>query len=275
MPWDFVDYRAFLLAFVSHLRESDRHFSYRKLALKAGFRTPNYLRLVADGTRSLSPEGASRFARALGLGAKEHEAFETLVLLDRARNDEDRNRHLARLRRFAGKGAARQLTQYDLYSTWYAVPIREMVSLSDFSTDPTWIAKRIHPPITPAQAEAALELLLGAGLLERTRGGKIRRTDAHVATPPTVASLAVRNFHRAMLEHAKASLERLPTSARHVSGVTLTLSAEQYAALCRRIDEFRNEVLHAFDTKGTPRGEAREVFHMGLQVIPVTRKEPK
>lgn len=58
----FTDYRAYLRAMIAWSKEHRRGFSYRSFAKKAGFSSPSFLKLVADGQRRLSPESVERVA---------------------------------------------------------------------------------------------------------------------------------------------------------------------------------------------------------------------
>jgi len=61
----FTDYRAYLHVMVAFLRAVRPGFSFRSFARKAGFASPNYLKLVADGMRNLAPESVDTFNRRI------------------------------------------------------------------------------------------------------------------------------------------------------------------------------------------------------------------
>ncbi|MEW6778102.1 MAG: DUF4423 domain-containing protein, partial [Bdellovibrionota bacterium] len=185
----------------------------------------------------------------------------------------EKNRHYEKLRKNGFHQDARaqlEKGQYDVYSLWYALPVREMLALPDFREDPEWIAARIFPPIRPAEAKKALELLKRVGLARRGEDGRLRPAETNLITPPNVQSLAVRNYHRAMLEKAAASLDGLPQETRNVTSLTFTLRKDQYEELCKRIWEFEREVIE----KNTEEpGGSSEVFVLGVQLFPLTRKK--
>ena len=90
-PETFDHYAPYLRAMVVHLKDVDPKFSYRYFSRWAGFSSPNFLKLVADGQRNLTPASIPKFARGLSLSERERESFETLVLMSLARTDEERN----------------------------------------------------------------------------------------------------------------------------------------------------------------------------------------
>ena len=67
--------------------------------------------------------------------------------------DEDRDRYYTRLKQVAARTSATaqiEKDQYDVYALWYALPIREMLSLTDFEESPDWISARLRPPFSQA-----------------------------------------------------------------------------------------------------------------------------
>jgi uncharacterized protein (TIGR02147 family) len=261
---------------IEYLSATQRHFSLRQFSRKAGFASPNYLRLVADGVKNLSQASIARFAQALELDAREHDAFEALVRLGRATSDAERNRYYEQLRQYASRGpGAQTLTQaqFDIYSNWYVLPIRELTLTADFVEDPKWIAKRLTPNITPGEAARALELLEAVGLLARDPSGVLRPIEVKLATPGTVRSLAVRNYHRALLKLGALALDRFPTEERDVTSVTVCLNRTQYEQVRTRIEAFRLELLDLIED--APRAEdPQEVYSLGFQLIPLTQRKP-
>ena len=82
---------------IVHLKATRPSFSYRSFSKRAGFSSPNFLKRVAEGERSLSHDSIGRFARGLRLDDAEHAVFEALVQLNQATTDDERNRSYQRL----------------------------------------------------------------------------------------------------------------------------------------------------------------------------------
>ncbi|MCA9526687.1 MAG: TIGR02147 family protein, partial [Myxococcales bacterium] len=131
-PLAFDAYRPYLLAMIAWLRVAEPRFSYRWFARRAGFSAPNYLKLVAEGDRSLALASVDRFAKGLGLDAREHAAFERLVRLDHAATDAERMALGEELRAARAATPVHRLAAdaYDLYARWWTVVIRELCALA-------------------------------------------------------------------------------------------------------------------------------------------------
>lgn len=269
-PESFTDFRAYLRAMIRYLKATEPGFSYRSFARKAGYSSPNFLKLVADGKRNMGFESIGKFAHALGLSQREREVFETLVLLGQAKNDADRNRYYQKLRRHATSPLVQlERDQFEVYSMWYALPIRELMALPEFREDPAWIGKQLTPEVSPSEVERALELMQRIGLVGRNDEGKLEPVTLKLAsTPPAqVGSLAVRNYHRKMLEHAAEALD-LPVQERNITSLTVSLTPEEYELVCNRITEVRRELLDRVDD--APREDSRRVYMVGFNVFPVS-----
>ena len=250
-------------------------FSYRYFSKQAGFSSPNFLKLVAEGKRNISHKSIPKFAKGLGLDPREAETFETLVLLSQAQTDADRNRHYQQLRRRANHTsttARLEEAQYRVYSLWYALPIRELLLHPDFVEDPEWIGQRLRPQVRGPEVRRALELLEEVGLIVR-EDGKLKPANKKISTGPSVKSLAVRNFHRAMLDLAGGALDRVPAQERDITALTVSLTDGQYAQVKKRIDTFRQDLFDFIDEESRPdpdSDEPRKIYQIGFQVFPLT-----
>lgn len=270
--FEYTDYRSFLRDYYRAAKKNKRKFSYRYLARRAGFSSPNFLKLVIDGKRNLGHDSVERIGDALSLKAEEHQFFANLVAFNQAKTAQDKNRSFARLaanRRFR---KARQLdgALFDYLSHWYYPAIRELAGRSDFVEDPEWIAARLVPSVKPFQAAAALEALFRLGLLERDEDNRITRGDPTVTTGHELQSLAVGNYHRQMLKRASESIEEIPPDRRDLSAMTVCINSERVAEAKRRLREFREELMDFCDSDPNP----EIVYQINIQVFPMsTRRE--
>ncbi len=273
---DFRDYREYLKAMVVYLKATQRGFSYRWFSKKAGFSSPNFLKQVAEGQRNLSDASIERFAKGLGLGSHDLELFGALVRFNQAKTDEERRRHYRVLRRHRKRDPANQMEadQYDLYSNWYALLVKEMAGLPGFRADAGWIAKRIFPRIRPQQAARAMALLTRLKLWIRPdedEPDKVELAFPKMTTGPEVRSLGARNFHRAMLSLAARSFDAFPTHRRNVTSLTITLDRARYERACEIIGELRRELLDASMDPPADPDDDPDVYQVMFALFPVTK----
>ncbi len=262
----YLDYRHFLRDYYQEQKKKKgASFSFRSFARLAGLSSPNFLKLVMEGKRNLGFSGITHFSKALHFNSDESNYFENLVRFNQSKNDEERNHWYQRL---SSSQKYRQVKEIEnnafvYFSHWYYPAIRELVLLPDFREDPVWISKKLYPPISKKEAETALELLLALGLLKRDSKGKLVQVDQNITTSREVESLAIRNYHRQMMEQAKLSLEKISREKRDISSLTIALSREKFLEAKRRIQEFRRElnVLLSGDKK------ADSVYQINFQIF--------
>lgn len=265
--FSFQDYRAYLRA--HYLEHKARYgFSFRSFSRRTGLKSPNYLKLVMDGERNLTPEMAERFCIGLRLRGASAEYFQELVAFNQARTLDERAERYARLRRFRRYREAHRLDlAHDAYhSRWYIPAVRELITALNFRDDPAWIARRLVPSIKPEEARLALETLLELGMVVRDAEGKLRQSTPLVTTGAEVRSLHLANFHRSMMAHAAASLDRVAAEQRDISSLTLCMSREGLARIKRRIQKFRGELLALSEQDPQP----EQVVQVNFQLFPLS-----
>ena len=272
----YTNYREYLRDTYDHLKRTKPQFSYRYFARLAGFSLPNYLKLVMDGERNLTSRSIWQFAKALKLGRNEREFFGRLVQMNQARSEDERNDHYRALS--AARGYLRikdiERDRYEYYSNWYVVPIRELVATRGFREEPEWIARQLEPRITASQARKALELMLRLGLLLRGEDGRLTQADPVLSTGKEVRDLAVRNFHRAMIERAGEALERFPIDQRQVSSLTVPMTRERAEQIAQKLHEVRRMLFEAM-CEPDPDASPDAVYQLNFQLFPLTRAAPE
>ncbi len=269
----YLDYRAYLKDSFEELKTRRESFSHRAFAKMAGFSSSNFPMLVMQGKRNLSTEGIQKVATALKLKKSESEFFEHLVRFNQAGTDKERNFYYSRIASNRRYVSARPLEkeQFDYYSKWYIPAIREMILLKDFNEDPAWIASRLNPRISPREAEEALKLLLDLGLVVRDQSGKLMQQDCHITSGDDVASLAMANFQREMIERAAKSIETTPADKREIGSVTFAISKDKLAEAKTMMREFRSKLAGFLAEESA----ADEVYQFNFQLFNLSMGDKK
>lgn len=267
----YIDYRRYLADTYTYLKRTKPQFSYRYFARQAGFSAPNYLKLVVDGQRNLTPRSIKQFAKALKLEKGERDFFHHLVMMNQARSEAERNEHYQALSQVRGYLEVKRIErdQYAYYSNWYVAPIRELVGVDGFRADPAWIAAQLRPEITPAEAEDAVALLIRLGFVLRDEDGLLRQAAPVVSTGDEVRAMAVRNFHRAMLQRAGEAIDRFPVETRQLSGLTVAISPARAVEVAERLHALRRALFEAMCAPDD--ADETIVYQVNLQLFPLTQ----
>ncbi len=273
-PEEFDDYRAYLRAMIKFLKATQPKFSYRYFSRIAGFSSPNFLKLVAEGQRNLSERSISKFARGLGLEPHEQDLFSDLVKLEQARSDRERNQAYQRLRRRSRERHPRarlEETYFKVLSLWYTQPIRELTQSADFKEDPSWIARRLSPCIRPADAQRALQMMLEVGLLVRDAEGRLHPGESPFAAGVRVQALAHRNCQRAMLDRAREAVDTSDDAM--IMSHVVALDAYGWAEVKSRLKQFEQEVLDfvRIRSENLPPDAAVDAYHVGIDAFALSR----
>jgi uncharacterized protein (TIGR02147 family) len=269
--FEYLDYREFLRDFYAERKANEYGFSYRAFSKRAGLRSTNYLKLVMDGERNLTPEMAQQFARGCGLTDRAADYFCELVAFNQAQSAVERTRCHQRLGRFKQYRTLHKLdaAQAAYHSTWYLPAIRELAARADFDPDPKWIARTLLPKISASEARVALDTLIQLGLLVTDEDGSVRQAQSLVTTGPGPLGHHIVNYHRTMLERAAAAIEEVPREEREISTLTLCVSQDVLLDLKERIREFRRELLQLAELTGTP----ERVVQLNFQLFPLSEKK--
>jgi uncharacterized protein (TIGR02147 family) len=235
-----------------------------------GFRHPSPRR-VLSGKRHLTLTSLAGICRALELNQAARHLGTDLVLLGRAKNNAERSFYSQRLvgsRRFQNAFPLRS-SQARYLSKWYLPAIREMVGLPGFKDDPEWVAKRLEPEITSAQAKRALEDLIKTGFLKREKKGKLKQAHGVLDTGDELLSPLVRDYHRSMARKGLEAVDRYEVEQRNLQGVTISLSEENRERLWEMISRFRQEVVSLVDQSKDP----KSVYQVNFQLFPLAPKD--
>lgn len=267
--FSYLDFREYLREKLQDLKTS-RWYSERAFANRAGFSSPSYVKMVLDGKRNLSAEGALKIAKALNLKKSETKFFQILVQFTQSKKSEERTAHLKTIMEFKKFLEIRPLEpyQFEYFSNWRIVALREALTSSFWQKQTPQVLAEALDWKEPDVLEA-LNLLLKLDLIKAAPGGGYKATDRPVQTPKEMQSLVVRNYHRQMLELATSSLDSVAITERDVGALTIPLSEESYLEVKEKVAALRREI----NAKYSNQAEARSIYQLNFQLFPLL-KEP-
>jgi uncharacterized protein (TIGR02147 family) len=263
----YSNYRTYLRDYYGHKKAEQPVFSHRWFARKAGLTSPNYLKLVMDGKRNLTKKTLLKFAAALGLKGLRAEFFENLIFFNQSTSLPERNAYYGNILRVRAKAGLRKLdeAQFQLFSDWRHIVVRELAAAKGFRPDARWIAKKLGKAISEKEAEGSLKLLSVLGLLKKTANG-FTRTDINITTSDEVRSLLVKNYHHQMIRMGAAALDNLPAALRDISSITIPIHPKDFPKVKEQIQLMRKELLNL----GAEQGAAEDVIQVNIQLFPLT-----
>lgn len=269
--FEYLDYRMFIKQWIETKKKLDPKFSYRYYSAKAGFSSSNFLSLVVKGKRNLTIASVGKIAKGFALNKQERSFFENMVFMNQASTHEEKDHYFQRMLKSKPFRACYKIdaSQYNYFSNWYNLVVREMVAFAPRPVSAEWIASQIQPEITPRQAQKALELLLKIGMIEPCARGGYSKKEAVLTTGSEVRAIQITNFHKEMAGLADSALDRLPPDQRDISGLVLSLRRNRMPEIKEKIDAFRNELA---EMAAADENEDA-VFYVQIRAFPLTRIE--
>jgi uncharacterized protein (TIGR02147 family) len=128
----------------------------------------------------------------------------------------------------------------------------------------------VYPAITVAQVKKSVALLESLGFIAKNKKNEYRIVDKTIASAPELVNLAVYNFHQQTAEIACKAHSELPGQRHNFSGVTLGISALAYKKVCKKIEDFRIDLLKVAQNDMNT-AEEQGVYHLNLQLFSVSQ----
>jgi uncharacterized protein (TIGR02147 family) len=271
--YGYTNFRSFLADYYKFRKETKRGYSFRQFSQAAGFSAPNVLKLVIDGQRNISGPALENFIQALGLKSGQAQYFRCLVQMNQADNDEERTELFEKLRRLIPSSRRYELDAdaAEYLSHWIYPVLREMVLLDEFRDDPYWIQRRLNGRIELKEIVGALNFLKKKGFIQKDEEGRFKVKDDIVITSDEVKSMAIRTFHRRILEQAMQALEDLSIEQREFGALIFQIPSGALPELKSKLKTFRHE-LHEWALEQSQDTQGRAVVQLNLQMFPQTKR---
>lgn len=241
----FTNYREFLRALFAEKQRMNARFSFRKFSAVVGFKSPNYLQMILDGRRNLTPATAATIADKLKLTASEKAYFVALVKLDSAVNEHEKNlaerERLAALKRIVAKDIPN--AQKEIFSKWYYLLVRELFLMKNSSADPKWICERLGGTISETEAANAVEMLLRLGFLIPTDAGYKPAEPVLESNELQLQMALMQEFHAGLFQMWSKNLEKLGPRDQELGVLNIPIDSKKIPELRRKIRQFQDEII--------------------------------
>lgn len=261
-------FRQFLQEYFEECKTKNSSFSLRAFANKIGL-APSTTSQLLSGKRNVSLSMAKKITEKLSLNTLE----ERKLLLPFVQG------------RPFSKNSARDLLQlnynrlgeaeFEVISKWYFFAILSLMDLLEYqqlSTAqkiPLWMATKLD--VAQTTIVSALKTLHLLGLIEGDieLGQKPQFTGRPLHSPDEVASEAVKKAHHDSFDLARRSLIRDDLETRDFNSLTIAVNPDKIPEAKKIIRKFLDEIDVLLG-----QGEKKEVYHLAIQMFPLTKCEP-
>jgi uncharacterized protein (TIGR02147 family) len=266
--FDYTDYRKFLRDYYQEQKARNHGFTVRYIAEKVGFRSASFFCQLMNGRSNISQELVRKFCLFLDFNERESSYFECLVGYNQSKDHINKKKLFEKVISFRqSKLRTIDAKLFEFYDKWYYNAIRELLYFFPFRGDFHELAKALNPAISPAEAKRAVQRLESWGLIKKDNTGNYVRSDNQsITTGIDAQSFYINNYQHAVLDLAKASLDRFPREERSLSTLTMSLSSEAYRKIEEEVHLFRRRLLTVAEED---KNEER-VYQMNIQLFPMT-----
>lgn len=264
--YKYYDYREYMRAFYEE-RKRVSAFSWREFSRRAGFSSPNYMKVVCDGKSRLSRAGVMQVAAAMDLVGFERDYFAKMVEFTEAKDELTKKKILAAMQTLARENKVRVLDgdAYAYLESWLHPVMRELLPMHPESK-PLELARMCIPDVSAEDVRKSSEFLMHSGFLKKERG-RYEQTEKVVTSSAEIMPLAIRSMHRQMAQFAHEAVDCVAANERSFSGVTMSISKESFNRIVEEMEVFRKKIVSIASNER----DGDRVYRLNLQFFPMTK----
>jgi uncharacterized protein (TIGR02147 family) len=264
----YSDYRAFLREWYEWKKSVNLRYSYRLLGEKVGFRSAGFFTQLLQGKTTMSLALVHRFAEVMGLGKRETDYFQAMVLHNQARTLVEQKRQLDRMLELRPEALLRlERDRCEFLEKWHYIAIWQLLEVLEIRDDFTSLTASLVPAISLPEVQASMALLERLGMARRDDDGRWRQLDPILTVTSEIPLSITRNFYLSLNRLAGESHDRFERTERNLSWVTLAISDAKRTEIMQEIRAFRRHLVELARRDG----KAEDVHQLLIQLFPLTR----
>lgn len=262
-PFCYANYVEYLKDVREQYGERKKPISLRLWAERLGYKSSRILELVLSGARTPSEELLVRLAKDLKLSLKEQKYLNLLVkrekILKKNKPVFDIEDEMRKMRppRFEAQFISNEI--FHRVSEWYPLVIRQLAMTPEFQNNINWINSKLRGKATNSQIISALAEWQNLAFDRRA-----------LYTAEDVPSLAVRTFHKKMLQKAIQAIDEVDLQNRECISITFRASKNKLADMKKALREIRDQFNEDFS-----QDKANEIFQLSMILYPHTNLSSK
>ncbi len=279
---EYMDYRLFLGDFYhfkkAQTRTSIRSYSYAIFSAAADIKSPNYLKMIIEGKRNLSPDMVLKFAKACALNKSQTEEFKFLVFFNQCEDPADRNYALKQLSEYRMDQKIK-LGEFDRkvlekVPNWIGWIIYALVDQVGVTFQIAQLKELLRGKASENEIEHAFENLIKSGeLVKDPATGEITKGKPSEA-PEEIPSALVRKLQMQLMYLGLESLYQDEANEREFGSLTISLTAKEFDELKFKLRQMRKS-LHKDNSIARLAGKGDRVYQLNLQLFPVSNMTKK
>lgn len=155
---------------------------------------------------------------------------------------------------------------FSIVSDWYHYALLDLTLLKSFKSDAKWIARKLG--ISVAEAIGAIERLKRVGMLKEEKGRLVKAEAFYTNYSEGVTAAALKEYQRQVIKKSLHAVDNCQQERKDITSMTIAADSRKLKEAKERIKKFRRELCAFLED-----GDRDSVFHLALQLYPVTEME--
>ncbi len=274
------DFRQYLRDFYEAKRResagSIRPYSYATFSAAADIRSPNYLKMIIEGQRNLSPDMVKKFSKALGFNKDDTEEFQLLVNYGQATDPLERNQHLKSLQDYRARRQVKsgeiKAEVFEKVPDWVTWVLYALADQKDARFDYDRLFEILKGKALKDDIRRSLGRLVQSGeLVIDSETGDIQKGRELMAGSEDIPVALVRKLQSELIYLALEALFQEDPHDREFGAMTVALTEEEYEQLKFELRQFRKRWFRDISVK-RKLAKGDRVFQMNIQLFPLTKR---
>lgn len=258
--------RVALLNYLELRQEFEPSFSVRKWSKDMGMSSHSLLNLQLQGKRKVRLQHVERFTHTMGLTEVESRYLQGITLLEKAKNDQEKQIHLLSLNKMIPKThlKTKKYNQFSILSDWIHMAIMSLTEITDIKLTEQEIKNYLSHKVSTAEITAAITRLLEEGLL-KDNGKYLEATYQSVSTTNDISDSGIKEYHRQASDLAKDAIDEVELARRELQSFCLAIPDDKLLLAKDLIRKFREDFYNAVG------GSGENIYKMNVQLFQLSR----
>ena len=279
---EYMDYRLFLADFYlakKHLtRTTIRPYSYSLFSAAADIKSPNYLKMIIEAKRNLSPEMVGKFAKACSFNKAQTDEFKLLVSFNQAEDPADRNYALKQLSEYRVeqklKHGELDRKTFEEMPNWIGWIIYALVDQEGVTFETSQLKELLRGKASETEITEAVENLIRSGELVRDAVTNTLTKGKPSETQKEIPSALVRKLQMQLMYLGLESLYQDTAAEREFGSLTMSLTEKEFELIKFRLRHLRKS-MHKDNLTARESSKGDRVYQLNLQLFPVSNASKK
>lgn len=159
------------------------------------------------------------------------------------------------------------LDQYYVLSSWHYLALLNLIELESKDHSISFFSKRLGLPVS--KVNEAIKRLKRLEMIEE-KEGMFLRTFLRYKTTEDISNSAIKKYHQEVLALGDSALREIEPELRDFSSIVLKLNIKNLKKIKDLIRNFQDDLCDLIEDD-----EPEEVYHLNLQLYPVTKIKKK